>query len=1251
MSEKLSLPQNLPISDHAGEIMRAIRSNPVVIVSGDTGSGKTTQLPKIAMNAGCGSAGLIGCTQPRRLATQAMANRVAAELNGEAGGFVGYQHRFENKVSRQTKIKFMTDGILLAETRRDRFLKSYDTLIIDEAHERSLNIDFLLGILKRILRKRRDLKVIISSATLDVQRFSDFFDQAPVVQVPGRLHPIELRWRPPLDSEDADLSRCIADGCDELMCEGDGDILVFLPGEHDIRDATETLRGRFSGSVEIIPLLASLPSAEQARAFRLSAGRRIVLSTNVAETSVTVPGIRYVIDSGLVRLNRYSHRTQVQRLLVERISQASADQRMGRCGRTAPGICIRLYDEEDFRKRDYFTVPEILRTSLASVILTMMDLKLGVIDEFPFIEPPSDTIVNEGYRKLHLLGAIRKVAGREEGHRVWRLTHLGRRMARFPVGPVLSAILLSGERERALREILIIVAALECENPKRRPVDKRDEADRCHARFLSPVSDFSALLNLWRWYIDAVSGLSQSRTRRLCSENFLSYPKMREWIDLHAQLRRICLGMKLDVESHAGGESGVHRALLSGLLSNIGKLDLETGEYQGTRGTRFAIHPGSGLAAKRDSKHKKGGVVRTADRVRLSHDWIVADDLVETSRLFARQVACVAPEWIEHAAQGHCRFQYWAAHWDGRRGFVSCKERVTFQGVVIADGRNRDFGRIDPEAAREIFIREGLVGGDFPQPLPAFLKHNLSCCRALRDADAKTRRTGVFFDPEPYCNFYARKLPSHICNAAALRKWLNSLDKEGCDALMMSGGDLPADPQLTADFPDFITIQGCRFKLSYYFEHGAEDDGLTCAVPVEQLKIAAQWPADWLVPGMLDDKLRWMISVLPSRQRRVLQPLDEIVAECRSLLRPGQGSLYDAVAAALYQIRAVRVLPDTWRRTDWPPHLIARFLVYSEDGEVLGFGRDINALLRKFGDAEIEVGGAKADELWNLSGLKEWDCDDLPEEVDIGCSGWPLIQYPALVDRGSCVDLRLFAERKTALSVHRAGTGRLIALMLGKVFKRYLQPPSLPRDAAHQLVYLNQSVREIGEEIGFAALHHCFTDGQPAIRSRAELERRIESCYPALHDLHLQRTRLVVAALREAAQLQSLLESTALPPTTLDDMTEQLAWLVFPGFAGSVPYEALQHYPRYFEACRIRLARVRINPDADFRRTAEIVHHWQRYQRVINKEKPVYMDSQILDEYRWLLEEYRVSLFAQELKTARPVSAKRLDKLWHNITG
>ena len=1254
MFPHIIFPPELPITAHANVIAEALRTHQTVIVCGDTGSGKTTQLPKIALKAGRGRRGLIGCTQPRRLAALAMARRVAEEFGQEPGGFVGYQHRFDKKLSTDTVVKFMTDGILLAETRRDRLFRAYDTLIIDEAHERSLNIDFLLGILKRVLPRRQDLQLIISSATLDVERFSAFFDQAPILSVPGRLYPIETRWRSAEEDDEPDLTRQIANAVDELIAEGPGDILVFLPGERDIRDAAETLTGRRLPHTEIIPLLASLPAGEQQRAFKLSANRRIILSTNVAETSVTLPGIRYVIDSGLVRLSRYNPRTHVQRLQIEPVSQASANQRKGRCGRLAPGVCIRLYGEDDFKKRDDFTPPEILRASLAGVILTMLDLKLGEIETFPFIDPPTSSMIREGYRELDMIGAIGETGDPQAAPTTRAtggspsLTPLGRQLARLPLEPALARILFAAHHEKALADTLIVVAALECDDPRRRPIEKQAEADKLHARFLSPVSDFAAIIRLWRWYRDQAAKLSQSATRRLCKDNFLSFPRMRDWIDLRDQLERLCKDLGLDISSAAGGDTGLHRALLSGLLGNLGKRDPETGDYRGARGIRFGIFPGSGLAKLKEQKPAPN-VPRHGQKT-LSRDWIVTGELVETSRLYARTAACIDPDWIEPIAKRLCKYSYHSASWDPDRGFVRVKERATLFGLVLVEARTRDYSRINPAEARDIFIREGLVAGAFPAPVPDFLNANLKRIRVLLEAEEKTRQHGMLFDPETAYAFYGKRLPPTVCSASDLRQWLKTGQPETLAALEMREGDLPPVRDLAQEFPDAITLGGNRLALTYRHAQGESEDGVTCTVPAPLLPLAAGWRSDWLVPGLLDEKLRWMINVLPTKLRRLLQPVDDTLAMCRSRMTPGRGSLADGFSDALHAVRGVRITPGTWKEDAYPDHLRMRFLAVDENGRELGNGRNIALLVKLFA---ARAAKAAADEResspWHRDGITQWNFGSLPTQVDVGKAGWPIINYPALVDAKTSVSLRLFADPAEAASAHEKGVCRLFALALGKEWKRFAQPSPLPRAVALYAKQLEMCTESLGEEIGRASLRETFTEGKPVIRDEMAFQDRLASGRASLNSVHTARTRRVAAILHEASEVESLLFKTPLPQPTREDLAEQLAWLIFPGFAESVTTGQLQHIPRYLEACRVRIQRVQANPAGDLRKLADIQPLWQRYVQHTALAEPPRHDKALLAQYRWLVEEFRVSLFAQELRTPVPVSAKRLEALWQRV--
>ena len=1334
---EIRYPPDLPITTHREEIAAALRQYPVVIVCGDTGSGKTTQIPKIALEIGRGRHARIGCTQPRRLAAVTVANRVAEEFGQPTGRFVGYHHRFEQRLSAETRIKFMTDGILLAETRRDRLLRAYDTLIIDEAHERSLNIDFLLGIVQGILPRRRDLKVVVSSATLDAERFADFFGGAPVLRIPGRLHPIDLRYRPP-NEDDADLPRLIADAVDELAAEADGDILVFLPGERDIREAAEVLNGRRLPRTEVLPLLASLPAGEQQRAFRLSANRRIVLATNVAETSVTIPGIRYVIDSGLARISRYHHRTRVQRLHIEPISQASANQRMGRCGRVGPGVCIRLYSEENFHTRELYTDPEILRSSLAGVILTMLDLHLGDIARFPFLEPPSPNMIKEGYRELIELGAlemrnaefeVRSVAHGIEvketaateypaprsprltphvalpiPHSAFPAPHsalsapalspVGSRLAHLPVEPRLGRILLAAHEEKALRDALVVVAALECDDPRRRPIDKQAEADKCHERFLTPQSDFAALLQLWRWYDDQTRQASQSVARRLCRDNFLSFPRMKEWRDLRDQLERLCRELHLDPKSCAGGDTGLHRALLAGLLGAIGKRDPESGEYRGPQGLRFALFPGSGLTKKRkgarDQRNDRSDPSdRTdrPDRLSLSPDWIMAGEMVETSRLFARQAAYIDPSWIEPLAGHLCKYSHHSPEWDADKGFVRVRERVTLYGLVLVENRLRDYSRINPVEARMLFIRHGLVAGEFPRP-PQFLARNFERLEALRLAEQKTRRHGQLLDEETIVAFYDCRLPPDICNADALRRWSRSADPIAVAALEFGPNDLPS-LDVTTGFPNAITVAGHRLTLTYHHTPGETDDGIGCTVPATLLESVRAWRAEWLVPGALPDKVHWMLSTLPGKTRRLLVPLDETVSMCLARMSLGREPLATSLAHALADARSVRIPPETWREDDAPDYLRVLFRVVDAAGKEMGRGRDLDTLARLFapaaGSAPAAHGPQAPTDRWNRGNLVRWDFDAVPEQVDFGRAGWPIINYPALVDCGTCAALRLFADEAEARASHDAGVVRLIVLALGGTgragppdppssvaagapsaarqvrggvagpalpcgavsIKKLYQPAVFPRPILQFLQEAEITPAALSDEIARAAVNRAYLAGKPTVRDAAAFQQRLETCHAALGPAQAELSKHIGAILHEAAAIGALLSRTAgLPPAARDDLASQLAWLVFPGFVVTVPWQWLENYPRYLEAMRVRAERAKMNPAGDMRKLAEFTPLWQRYEEFASLEKKPPYDRAALQEYRWLTEEFRISLFAQELRTAVPVSAKRLDALW-----
>jgi ATP-dependent helicase HrpA len=1353
----LRFPDELPITAHREAIADALARSRVLIVCGDTGSGKTTQLPKIALAAGRGRQGLIGVTQPRRLAAVAMATRVAEEFGGEPGGFVGVQHRFERRLSSETRIKFMTDGILLAETRQDRLLRAYDTLIIDEAHERSLNIDFLLGILRGIIPRRPDLRVVISSATLDAERFAAFFADrgapAPVFTIPGRLYPVEVRYRP-ADEEDApDLPRMIANAADELAADAPGDVLVFLPGERDIREAADVLSGRRLPDTAIIPLLASLPAGEQQRAFKTIPGvRRIILATNVAETSVTLPGIRAVIDTGLARVPRWNARTRVQRLQIEAISQASASQRSGRCGRLGPGVCIRLYSADDLANRPPYTDPEIVRSSLAGVILTMLDLRLGDIATFPFLDPPPPTAIRDGLRELIELGAIGHhdaPPGEQPDHPrpPAALTPLGIHLARLPLEPRLARILFAADAEKALRHALIVVAALECDDPRRRPVEKQAEADAAHAQFLTPASDFSALLRLWRWYDDQGGFTSNTTARRLCRDHFLSFPRMREWRDLRDQLERLVRPLGLDPATEAGGDAGLHRALLTGLLGHIGKRDPETGDYRGAHGLRFALFPGSGLAkaARQAGKRKQSDPAADAapptrpspTALPVSREWVIAGELVETARLYARTAACIDLAWIEPIAGRLCKSSFHSPWWDADKGFARIRERVTLHGLVLVENRTRDYARINPADARSMFIRHGLIAGEFPNP-PAIIRDNLSRLAVLRLAQAKTRSGQSLLDEDAVYAFYDARLPADVPGADALRRWLRQASSEQVESFRLTDADIPLPDGAATGFPDTLTLDGHSLPLTYRHAPGEPDDGITCTVPADLLPRLRAWRADWLVPGALPEKIRWMLASLPSKTRRLVAPPGETADRCLGRMPPGREPLAQALSRALYEICGVRIPSETWREDDLPDWLRIRFVVTAPNapdapgGKTLGTGRTFDLLLKTFAPstaAPVDAASRKTgiESRFHRDGITDWSVGDLPEEVTIGRAGWPIVHYPALVDTSpAACALRLFSDAATAAAIHAEGTLRLIALALGPDILAIRRASASAKELRGALAALDYTPESLGADILRATLHACFLEDLAPVRSEAVFRQRLLLGRPKLGVAHLQIARLCASVLHEAQILERALGGEARPipaaappsvhtaesvlrdfskrpeavkppapsapvradalatfadllisynrqpdpgapplpskrsaarpsptvtlhPAAADDLRDQLAWLVYPGFIRATPWGRLQHYPRYLEGMRIRLDRLRANPAADLKRLAEIAPFWNRYTAFTTRDKQPAHDPAALANYRWMVEEFRISLFAQELGTSAPASAKRLDAQWQRV--
>jgi len=1261
-------PPELPVCAHREEILAALNAHPVVIVCGDTGSGKTTQLPKMCLELGqslrqSGSSGdqatrqyRVACTQPRRLAAVTMAERVAHELKSEVGGLVGFQHRYGRKVSRDTQVKFMTDGVLLAETRGDPLLRNYDVIIVDEAHERSLNIDFLLGILKRILARRRDLKVVVSSATLDVEKFSAFFNGAPVISVPGRLFPIEIGYRPPREDDELDLPRDVAAAVAELPPADD--VLVFLPGERDIRETAENLL-RLRGGDDIIPLLASLPAAEQQRAFRLSSRRRIILATNVAETSVTIPGIRCVVDSGLARISRYIHRTQVQRLQIEPVSAASARQRAGRCGRLGPGTCIRLYSEEYFRSREDYTAPEVLRSSLAGVILTMLDLRLGDISRFPFLDPPKPAMIHEGLRELLELGAICHDRNGDIA-----LTETGRKLAKIPVEPRLARMLIAASEKAVLADAVPIVAAMSCDDPKRRPVDEREKATQAHAPFRVPGSDFLGTLKLWQWWEEQSGALSQSKLRALCKKTYLSYPKMREWRDLVRQLTDLCKRLGLSfAETHASdGKSErrraedhaarLHQALLTGLLGRIGKYDPEEREYRGAHGLRFALHPSSILTKK--AKRREEELAHVVNAHRKPQDkapkqenppWIMAGELVDTARLFARNAAEIDPAWIEPAAAGVCRRSCHSPEWDPQSGFVRATEQVTLYGLVVVPARRCDFSRYDLKFARQIFIRRALVDGEFPQPPPPVRENNVFL-DALRRRAEKTRHPEIF-DAEKLVAHFSGILPPDVASAPALRKWLAAGGHR--DFALRRKDWWPPENIDAADFPETIRIGNAKISLSYrHTPDDPDEDGITCTVRKSDAAVLRLWRADWLVPGALPEKLAWMISTLPSAQRRVLSPVDDVVAGLLAHLKPGSEPLVDAFRHVVYEQWGFRIEATAWDKVRLPIHLRVRFRIRDDaTGRVLGCSRDLDEALAQAG-VEADASSVALDvQRRNGNPSSEsstsWTFGTIPEKTTDAKAGWKLEHFPALHDDGTAVSLRLHADEKSAAAAHAAGVTRLFLLALDRSGIVPFRRKKLPFAAQFYLKAMDYPDEKITEDIDAGAVREALVRNRPPVRDAAEFERRLKNDRNALAEAQCEIGKILASSFEAAARISDALENGQMPEDTVDSVQTQLAWLLYRGFPRNVPLARLRNYARYLKGAAIRVDRARTNPAGDLSKEERFAPYWILYQDAVAGRSKVKFDAKGLAEFRWMLEEFRVSLFAQELRTPEPVSPKRLD--------
>ncbi len=1332
-------PEELPVSMQREVIAQTIREHQVVVVAGETGSGKTTQLPKICLLAGRGEAGLIGCTQPRRIAARSIANRVAGELNTEVGHAVGFQVRFQDRTHPDAYIKLMTDGILLAETQNDPFLNAYDTLIIDEAHERSLNIDFLLGYLKQLLPKRRDLKLIITSATIDTARFSEHFDNAPVVEVSGRAYPVEVQYQPLSDADEADsrdLQQGILEATDTIARSPyDGDILIFLSGERDIRETAEALRKHHPPHTEVLPLYARLSASEQDRVFKPGKNRRIVLATNVAETSLTVPRIRAVIDPGLARISRYSTRSKVQRLQIEKISQASADQRKGRCGRIAPGLCIRLYSPDDYASRTEFTLPELLRTSLSAVILRMLDLRIKDVEQFPFLEPPERKAMNDGFKQLEELGAIHTRNG------IRSLNPLGRQLAKLPIDPRIGRMILAAKDFGCVAEVLIIAAALSVQDPRERPLEAQQAADQAQDIFKDERSDFLSFLKLWDFYHENARHLSNSKLRKLCQAHFLSYLRLREWSDVHQQLfaqvremgwevsTRVTHPEPLEKNLQAAEKEnkenyeGIHRALLTGLLSNIATLD-EDSQYLGARGIKWHIFPGSGLFKKKPK-------------------WIMASELVDTTRLYARCVAKIEPEWVEQAAGDLCRRQYFEPHWEKKRAQVAAFERVTVYGLTVIGKRKINYGPLFPVESREIFIREALVNGVFHTHLK-FFQHNKTLLDEIENLEHKARKHDILVDDERIFKFYDSLVPEGIYNGAQFEKWYKKQARQDDTLLHLERDylmDREAEELTEQAFPPALLVNNLDLPLHYHFDPNADDDGVSVDIPVEAVNQLSPAAFEWLVPGLLEEKITGLLRSLPKSIRKHFVPIPDFAKDARQALddfktlslgteehadsvspdlhsdtpparqppsakpkkqavndlkalgdlfkavaeppapapkqhptsapspatspatvptdsaqpaykyrvAPPKNALSRALADYLFRRTGTPIAQDAWQLDSLSAHLFMNFRLLDERGEVLDASRSLTHLQEQWREQSHAQFKRLPKDSWERAHITRWDFGDMPDDIKLDSRGVTLLAYPALVDCQQEVALQLFDNPQQAERKHRAGLRRLALLMLATTFKQVIK--KMPVTQTMCLQYMPVApCSELKEDVLWMALDNALLFN-PVPRRRAEFDARLEDIKQRL----FQDTQKQAQILEQVLEVYHRVSTQLEPGSTLEnlyvlrDIRAHLDHLIYPGFLRDTPVDALQHFPRYLKAIEKRLERMAQSPSRDAQREAEITTLWEayleRYQQAEEELAPEFKS------FRWLLEELRVSLFAQELRTAHPVSVARLEKKWATLLG
>ncbi|HHR5884547.1 TPA: ATP-dependent RNA helicase HrpA [Providencia alcalifaciens] len=1231
---KIVYPENLPVSQKKQAIFDAISQHQVVIIAGETGSGKTTQIPKICLELGRGVKGFIGHTQPRRLAARSVASRLAQELECELGTNVGYKVRFSDQVSDTTQVKLMTDGILLAELQNDKLLLQYDTIIIDEAHERSLNIDFILGYLRQLLPKRPDLKVIITSATIDPERFSRHFGHAPIVEVSGRTYPVEVRYRPIMgDDNDSDRDQIdgIIDAVNELGRESAGDILIFMSGEREIRDTADALSKLQLRHTEILPLFARLSNSEQNRIFHPHGGRRIILATNVAETSLTVPGIKYVIDTGYARISRYSYRTKVQRLPVEAISQASANQRKGRCGRVSDGICIRLYSEEDFLSRPEFTDPEILRTNLASVILQMTSIGLGDIAAFPFVEAPDKRNIQDGVKLLEELGGIQPHKEVDKGY---RLTDIGRQLAQLPVDPRLARMVIEARKYGAVRETMVIVSALSIQDPRERPLDKQQASDEKHRRFHDKQSDFLAFLNLWDYLKQQQEELSNAQFRKMCRQDFLNYLRIREWQDLYTQLRQVVKEQGFAINSAAADFRSIHVSLLAGLLSHVGQKDAEKHEFTGARNARFTIFPGSGLFKKPPK-------------------WTMVAELVETSKLWGRIAASIDPEWIEPLAEHLVKHHYSEPHWSKSEGAVMASEKVTLYGLPIVASRQVNYGVIDPLLCRELFIRHALVEGDW-NTRHAFFKANLKLLSEVEDLEHKSRRRDILVDDETLFAFYDQRIPNDVISSRHFDNWWKTVSKQQPDLLSFEKNMLIKEDASTVsalDYPNYWYQGDLKFRLSYQFEPGTDADGVTVHIPLAILNQVHNVGFDWQVPGLRHELIVALIKSLPKPIRRNFVPAPNYASAFLERVPMPEGSVLDKLERELRRMTGVTVERESWQLDQLPAHLKMTYRVVNDKNKTVAEGQDLDALKNSLKEKVQETLSEVVDDGIEQSGLHIWSFGELPQRYEQKRGGYSVKAYPALVDEKNSVGIRVFETEFEQQQAMWGGVRRLLLLNIPSPIK-YLHE-KLPNKSKLGL-YFNPygKVLELIDDCIACGIDQLIATYGGAVWNEEQFESLKEYARAELNDVVVNIAKQVEQILTAVFAINKRLKgrvdfSMAL---ALSDVKAQMSGLVFKGFVTEQGWKRLPDILRYLNGIERRLEKLAIDPNRDRAQMSKVEHVQTLWQQWMSKLTPLQKQLPEVQEVRWMIEELRISLFAQQLGTPYPISDKRIIQTMESLT-